>query len=105
MPQISDHLYRILITWGFDSEKKYLYAKYSYKAKYRCLINKGGSTCLKHFNDCKTFIEYWNDIDDIYKNIEEYNPNKKRKMLIVFNDVIADMLNNKKINPIVTELF
>ena len=44
-------------------------------------------------------------MDDIYKNIEEYNPNKKRKILVVFNDVISDMLSNKKLNPIVTELF
>ena len=53
----------------------------------------------------KAFIEYSNDIDDIHKNIEEYNPNKKQKILIVFDDLIADMLSNKKINPIVTELF
>ena len=53
----------------------------------------------------KAFIEYSNDMDDIYKNIEEYNPNKKQKILIVFDDLIADMLSNKKINPIVTELF
>ena len=44
-------------------------------------------------------------MDDIYKNIEEYNPNKKHKILIVFDDIIADMLSNKKLNPIVTELF
>ena len=44
-------------------------------------------------------------MDNIYKNIEEYNPNKKRKILIVFDDTIADMLSNKKLNPIVTELF
>ena len=44
-------------------------------------------------------------MDDIYKNIEEYNPNKKRKTLIFFDDMIADMLSNKKINPIITELF
>ena len=44
-------------------------------------------------------------MDNIYKNIEEYNPNKKRKILIVFDDIIADMLSNKKLNPIVTELF
>ena len=44
-------------------------------------------------------------MDDIYKNTEEYNPNKKRKKLIVFDDMIADMLSNKKLNPIVTELF
>ena len=44
-------------------------------------------------------------MDDIYKNIEEYNQNKKRKILIVFDDMIADMLSNEKLNPIVTELF
>ena len=44
-------------------------------------------------------------MDDIYKNIEEYNPNKKRKILIVFDDMIADVLSNKKLNPILTELF
>ena len=50
-------------------------------------------------------IQYSNDVDDIYKNIEEYNSNMKRKILIVFDDMIAEMLNNKKVNPIVTELF
>ena len=59
----------------------------------------------KYLNDSKAFIEYSNDMDDIYKNIEQYNPNKKRKILIVFHDMIADMLNNKKINQVVTELF
>ena len=44
-------------------------------------------------------------MDDIYKNIEEYSPDKQLKTLIVFDDMIADMLNKKKINPIVTELF
>ena len=44
-------------------------------------------------------------MQDVYKNIEEHNPGKKRKVLIVFDDMIADMINNKKHNPIVTELF
>ena len=44
-------------------------------------------------------------MDNIYENIEEYNPDKKRKVLIVFDNVIADILSNKKLNPIVTELF
>ena len=60
---------------------------------------------LKNFNDSKVFIEYSNDMEDIYKNVEEYNPNKKLKILIGFVDMIADMLSNKKHNPIVTELF
>ena len=44
-------------------------------------------------------------MDDVSRNIEEYNPNKKQKILIVFDDIIADMLSNKKLNPILTELF
>ena len=66
------------------------------------LINKRESTGLKCLNDSKAFIEYSNDMDNIYKNIEEYNPNKKRKILIVFDDMIAHMLSNKNVNPIVT---
>ena len=50
-------------------------------------------------------MEYSNDMQDVYKNIEDYNPVKKRKVLIVFDDMIADMINNKNLNPIVTELF
>ena len=50
-------------------------------------------------------MEYSNDMEDVYKNIENYNPGKKRKILIVFDDMIADMINNKKLNPVVTELF
>ena len=66
------------------------------KKKYQLLVNRRENTDLKYFNDSKTFIEYSNDIDDIYKNIEECNPNKKRKILIVFDDITADMLSNKK---------
>ena len=51
---------------------------------------------LKHFNDSEAFVEYSNDMDDIYTNSEEYNPNKKLKVLIVFDDMIADMLTSKK---------
>ena len=56
-------------------------------------------------NDFKAFIEYSNDMDDIYQNIEEYNPNKKRIKLIGFDDMIAEMFTNKRLNTIVTELF
>ena len=59
---------------------------------------------LKNFNDAKAFMEYSNDMDDIYKNIEEYKANKNRKILIVFDVMIADMLSDKMLNPIVTEL-
>ena len=58
-----------------------------------------------HFNDPKGFMEYSNDMQDVHKNIQDYNPIKKRKVLIVFDDMIADTINNNKLNPIVTELF
>ena len=85
--------------------KNYLYTKDLNEAKYKFLINERESAGLKYLNDSKAFIGYSDDIVDIYKNIEKYNPNKKRKILIVFGDMIADMLSNKKFNPIVTELF
>ena len=50
-------------------------------------------------------MEYSNDMQDVHKNTEDYNPLTKRKVLIVFDDMIADMINNNKLNPIVTELF
>ena len=74
----------------------YLYAKDHMKRE---------STSLWYLNDSKTFIEYSNDMNDIYNNIEEYNSNKKHKILIAFDDMIADILSNKKLLPIVTELF
>ena len=58
------------------------------------LINKRESIGLKHLNDPKAFIEYSNDMQDIYKNIDEYNADKEFKILIVFDDMIADMINN-----------
>ena len=116
-----DHPYRILIIGGSgsrktntllnlinnqpDIDKIYLHAKDPYEAKYQFLINKRESKGLKHFNDPKAFIEYSNNMQDVYKNIDEYNIDKERKILIVFDDMIANMLNNKKLNSIVIELF
>ena len=88
-----------------DIDKVYLYAKDPYEDKYQFLINKRESIGLKHFSDPKAFIEYSNDMHDVYGNINYYNPDKENKILIVFNDMIADMINNKKLNSIVTELF
>ena len=82
-----------------------MYAKDPYETKYQFLINKRESTALKHFNYPKAFIEYSNDMQDVYKNIEEHNADTERKILIVFDDMIVDMINNKKLNSIVTELF
>ena len=69
------------------------------------MINKRVGVGINHFNDSKAFIEYSNDMHDVYKNINEYNLDKENKILIVFDDMIADMINNKKLNSIVTELF
>ena len=82
-----------------------MYAKDPYEDKYQFLINKKESTGLKHFNYPRANAEYSNNMQDVYKNIEEYNIGKNRKILIVFDDMIADMINNKKLNSIVTELF
>ena len=86
-------------------KKIHLYAKDPYETKYQLLINKRESTGLKHFNYSKAFTEYSNDAHGVYQNIDKYNVDKERKMLIVFDDMIADMINNKKLNSIVTELF
>ena len=110
------HPYRILIVGGSgsgktnallnfinnqpDIHKIYLYAKDPYEIKYQYLINKRGKVGLDHFKDPKAFMEYSNDMQDGYKNIEDYNPGKKHKILIVFDDMIADMINNKKLNPV-----
>ena len=88
-----------------DIDKIYLYANDPYEAKYQYLINKREKVGLDHFDDPKDFMEYSNDMQVVYKNIEDCNPAKKRKILIVFDDMTADMINNKKLNPIVTELF
>ena len=76
-----------------------------YQAKYGFLINKRERAGLERFNYSKDFIEYSNNMVDIYNNIEDYNPNKKQQILIVFDDMIAYMLSNKILNSIVTELF
>ena len=60
------------------------------------LVNKHEGVGLGKYNDCKTLIEYSDDMSNIYENIEEYNSDKERKVLIILVDVIADMLSNKK---------
>ena len=120
-PYIPDRPYRILIEGRsgsgktnallnlinsqLDMDKIYLYAKDSFEKKYQYSIHKHEKVGLDHFKDPRVFMEYSNDMQDVYKNIEDYNPGKKRKILIVFDDMIADMINNKKLNPVVTELF
>ena len=84
-----------------DIDKIYLYAKDPYEAKYQYLINKREGVGINHFNDPKAFIEYSNDMHDVYGNINDYNPDKENKILTGFDDMIADVINNKKLNSIV----
>ena len=88
-----------------DIDKIFLYVKDLYEAKHQYLINKRKGVGIDHFNDPKAFIEYSNDLCDIYKNINYYNRDKENKILIVFDDMIADMIHNKKLDSIVTKLF
>ena len=82
-----------------------MYAKDQYEAKYQYLVNKREGVGIGHFNDPKAFIEYSNDMHHVYINIDEYNPDKENKILIAFDDMIAHMIHNKKLDSIVTELF
>ena len=77
------------------------YDKHPCKEKYQLLIYIRESTDLKYLSDSKAFTGYSNDMDDIYKNIEK----TKQKILIVFDDIIVDILSNNKLNSIVTKLF
>ena len=88
-----------------DIDKIYLHAKDPYEAKYQYLINKREGVGIDSFNDLKAFIQYSNDMRNVYKHINYYNLNKENKILIVFEDMIADMIKNRRLDSIVTGLF
>ena len=120
-PYIPDHLYKILIIGGSGSGKRntllnlineqegidkiYLYAKDLSEPKYEYLIKNRENVGIKHVNHSKAFIECSNTMDDVYKNIDDYNPSRKRKILIIFNVMIVDIMINKKFQAIIKELF
>ena len=85
--------------------KIYLYAKDLSEPKYQFLIEKRENAGIKNYNDPTAFIEYSNTMDDVFSNIDDYNPKRKRKILIVFDDMIADIMTNKKFQAIIKELF
>ena len=109
---IADHPYWILITGGSgsgktntllnlineqnDIDKIYLYARDLNEPKYKILIKKRKDAGIKHLNDPNAFIECSNTMDDVYENINDYNPIRKRKKLILFDDMIADIMSKKK---------
>ena len=120
-PCIPDHPYRILITGGSGSgktnvllylkneqdniDKIYLYAKDLREPKYEFLIKKCENAGIKHLNDPNALFECSNMMDDVYENIDDYNPKIKRKILFVFGDMIADVKDNKKFQAIIEQLF
>ena len=71
------------------------------KPNYEFLIKKREDAGIKHFNDLNAFIECSNTMDDVYENIDDYNPSRKRKTLIEFDDMIADIMTNKKFQVII----
>ena len=88
-----------------DINNIYLYAKDLSQPKYEFLIKKYENAGVKHFNDPNAFIQCSNTMDDVYENIDDYNSSRKRKILIVFDDMIADIMTNKKFQAIIKELF
>ena len=121
---IPDHPYRMLIIEGSGSgktsallnsikeqdsdeliDKIYLYAKDLNEPNYQFLIKKSEDVGIKHLNNPKVFIEYSQYMDDIYDNFNDYYPNRKIKILIAFDDMIADIMTNKNFQAIIKELF
>ena len=86
-------------------DKIYLYAKDLSERKYQFLIKKGEDAGIQNLNDPSAFIAYSNPMDDVYNNIVDYNPKRKRNILIVFDDMIADIMTNRKFQAIIKELF
>ena len=112
-PYIPDHLFRILIIRGSvsgktdvllnlrkhqqpDIDKIYLYVKDPFESKYQLLINGREKVGIENLKNLKAFIDYSQIIDGVYENLEDYNTTKKRRVLIAFDDMIADMESNKK---------
>ena len=116
-PYIPDHPYRIIIIGGSgsgktnalinlineqnDIDKIYLYARDLSEPKYEYLIKKREDAGIKHVNNPNAFIECSNTMDNVYENINDYNLIRKRKKLIVFDDMIADIKSNKKLQAII----
>ena len=86
-------------------DKIYLYAKDLHEPKYEYLINKREQAGIKNLNDPHAFIEYSDDMNDVLDDIDNYNKNRDKKVLIVFDDMIADIEYNKNFKRIIKELF
>ena len=84
-------------------DKSYLYAKDLEEPKYQLLIKKIENNGTKNLNDPSAFIEYSNNMDDTYNDINDYNPKRKRKVVIVFDDMIADIMTDKRFQLMIKE--
>ena len=87
-----------------DIDKTYLYAKDLSEKKYEFLIKKREDAETKHLNDSNAFTECSNTMDDVYENTDGYNRNRQRNISIVFDDMIADIMTNKKFQGKIKEL-
>ena len=121
-PYIPDHPYRILIIVESGSgkvnvllnliknqrsyiDKIYLYVQDPFESNYQLLINGREKVGIKKLKNPRAFTDYSQTIDNVYENLEDYHPIKKTRILIVFDDMISDMVANKKLSPIATKLF
>ena len=86
-------------------DKIYLYAKHTDEDKYQYLINKREQAGIKNLNDPYAFIEYSNDMNDVLEDINNYDKNRDKKLLIIFDNMIADIMRSEKFKTIVKELF
>ena len=86
-------------------DKIYLYGKDLRKPKYEILIKNCENVGINHFNDPDSFIDCSNTMDDIYENINDYNPTRKRNILVVFDDMIAYIMTSKTFQAIIKDLF
>ena len=94
-----------LINEQNDIDKLCLYAKNLSEPKYKYLIKKRENAGINHLNNSKPFIECSNTVDNVYESIDDYNLSRKRKILVVFNDMIADIITKKKFQAIIKDLF
>ena len=94
-----------LINNFHPTDKIYLYAKDKNEKKYQFLINKREQAGTKNLNDPHAFIEYSNDMNDVLDDINNYNKSRDKKVLIIFDDMIADIMRSEKFKAIVKELF
>ena len=86
-------------------DKIYLYAKDTDEEKHHYLINKREQVVIKILNDPHAFIEYSNDMNDVLEDINNYNKKRDKKVLIIFDDMIADIMRSEKFKVIVKKTF